>query len=79
MTTDSHTAAPRTDDPYTRTLLDLRVRQRALSAALTQAKLRTGPAERAAALSELHVQIRGMAALANDALGGWPESEPDPQ
>jgi hypothetical protein len=79
MTTSPNTSAPPTDDPYQRTLLDLHARQQALAEALERATTRTRRIGRRAALSDLHTQLRGMAAVANHALGGWPEPEQEPQ
>ena len=79
MTTSPSTSTPPTDDGYQRTLLDLRARQQTLSEALERAATRKRPVGRRAALSDLHTQLRGMAAVANHALGGWPEPEQEPQ
>lgn len=65
-------------DAYEQTLRELRERTEALAEALDGAELRRGPIGRHAALSELHTRLRGMAALANHALGGWPDTQ-DPQ
>jgi hypothetical protein len=79
MTTSPSKSVPPADDPYERTLLDLRARQQALSEALERAATRKRRRGRRAALSDLHTQLRGMAAVANHALGGWAESEQEPQ
>jgi hypothetical protein len=79
MTTSPSTSTPPGDDPYQRTLLDLRARQQTLSEALERAATRQRRVGRRAALNELHTQLRGMAAVANHALGGWPEPEQEPQ
>jgi len=79
MTTSPSTSTPPTDDPYQRTLLDLRARQSALSEVLERAAARKRQVGRRAALSELHTQLRGMAAVANHALGGWPAPDQEPQ
>ncbi|RSM75195.1 hypothetical protein DMB66_00040 [Actinoplanes sp. ATCC 53533] len=79
MTTSPRTSTPPTDHPYEHTLLDLRARQQTLSEALERAATRKRQAGRRAALSDLHTQIRGMAAVANHALGGWPEPDQEPQ
>ncbi|GAA2470787.1 hypothetical protein [Winogradskya humida] len=71
------TALPATD-LYDSTLSDLRIRILALSELLDGAQSQRGPIRRRSALGQLHTQIRGMAAVANHALGGWPDS-PDPQ
>jgi len=76
-TTSMSPAVPAPGDLFIATLLDLRARQNSLSEALERAELRTGPVGRTTALSDLHIQIRGMAAVANHALGGWPEPEPE--
>jgi hypothetical protein len=72
--------APETgaDETYTRTLRDLWNRHCGLTEAMAHAE-RIGPAGRGSALSEVHTLLRGMAAVANHALGGWPEPQPDPQ
>lgn len=65
-------------DAYEHTLRELRERTEAVIEALDLAYARRGPIGRHAALRELHTRLRGMAALANHALGGWPDTE-DPQ
>lgn len=65
-------------DAYEHTLRELRERTEAVIDALDLAYAPRGPIGRHAALRELHTRLRGMAALANHALGGWPDTE-DPQ
>ncbi|WP_433294589.1 hypothetical protein ACQP2F_33485 [Actinoplanes sp. CA-030573] len=72
------TSASDDADAYEHTLRELRERTEALTDALDGADVRRGPIGRNAALRDLHTRLRGMAALANHALGGWPDTQ-DPQ
>ncbi|GGQ83813.1 hypothetical protein [Couchioplanes azureus] len=76
---DLHAAAAAEPEPsddrarYLQTLRELNAHGAAISTALLEAPFADGPHARTTALTNLHHRLRAMAALANHALGGWPE------
>lgn len=78
-TTDSTTTLDAADR-YADMLSVLGAKAAALNTALVQAHVAADTHARADTLAELHRQLRAMAGLVNDALGGWrPDPPPEPR
>lgn len=77
-----HTTSSTTFDTagrYADTLRVLGGKAAALNTALVDAHVAADAHARTEALADLHQQLRAMAGLVNDALGGWPDPPPEPR